>query len=109
MPYKDFTDRTWVVCRSDTPTRCKVDEIITFSGPENDVTVQCNQDHPYGPGKYFPEHDKNGERIEGTLELDRYRITITDTVPKYRILAAFAGVVGGSWTAEDNIGGSGDG
>jgi|GEM_PF-5965860 len=109
MPYKDFTDRTWKVCQSDAPTRCQVNEIVTFFGPENDVTVQCNKDHPYGPAAYFPENDKNGERIEGTVELEKYKITITDTVPKYRILAAFTGVVGGSWTAEDNTGGSGDG
>jgi hypothetical protein len=109
MAYKDFTDRTWRVCKSDAPTRCQVNDIVTFFGPENDVTVQCNQDHSYGPGEYFSENDKNGERIEGLVEQEKYTITITDTVPKYRILAAFTGVAGGSWTAEDNPPGPEDG
>ncbi|HEY0514236.1 MAG TPA: hypothetical protein VGH73_20195 [Thermoanaerobaculia bacterium] len=104
MPYDDFTKRTWKVKLS--TTQCQAEEIIRIDGPENEVTVQCGKNHPYGPAIYVPQEDAKGERIE---RKDEYTITIIAREPKYEIEATFMGVIGGSWTAEDNTGGAGGG
>jgi hypothetical protein len=104
MPFDEFTKRTWKV--TDSTTQCQADEIVYISGTEKEVTVQCGKSHPYGTAMYFSPKDERGERIE---RKDEYTITITAKEPWYEITANFSGGAGGSWTAEDNTGGAGDG
>ena|SRR5436305_4907708 len=102
MPFNDFTDRDWKVCKSDAPDRCQKDEIVSISGTEKNVKIECGQKHAYGEGKYF----EKPERIE---RKDDYKIEIVARQPKHKIQATFGGLAGGSWTAEDNTPGPGDG
>lgn len=99
MPYKDFTDRTWKVKESH--TSCAVGSIVLITGPEENVTVRCGGE-TYKPGQYHPQGGGNGERIARGAE---YTIQLIPVEPKYKLQATFTGLVGGSWTAEDNTGG----
>jgi hypothetical protein len=103
MPFKDFTERPWKVYHSNVPERCQKDEIVSISGTERNVKVECDHKHAYGAGEYFEEEP---ERIERKGE---YTIKIVARNPKHRITATFSDLVGGSWTAEDNTPGPGEG
>jgi pantothenate kinase len=103
MPFEDFTKRPWKVRESDVPERCQVEEIVSITGTKENVKVECSEKHAYGPGEYF---EQEPERIERKGE---YTIKIVARQPRHRITATFSDLVGGSWTAEDNTPGPGDG
>jgi hypothetical protein len=103
MPFEDFTERPWKVLVSNVPERCQKDETIFISGTKENVKVQCTEKHAYGAGEYFEQEPEKIERK------DEYTIKIVARQPKLRITATFWGLAGGSWTAEDNTPGPGDG
>ena len=103
MPFEDFTKRSWIITKSDTP--CTTKSIVRFAGRPTDVEVTCDG-APYPPGMYSPKSGDREERIEAP---NAYSIVMLDTKPKLTLVASFVGVVGGSWTAEDTASGDSGG
>jgi hypothetical protein len=105
MPFEDFKG-CWKIQTS--TVRCQPESIVRIGGSPKAVTVVCGED-PYGPGEYFDEDLEKGEP-EKIEKKEVYAIFFIEKNPKNgkrRIEASFKeGQIGGSWTAEDNTGGT---
>lgn len=94
MSYKDYTDGVWEVRTAEKDSKCPAKHIVTFTGPETQVTLHCDKETPYSAGEY--------KSVSDTIESMEYVIRMIEGGPKPQIEFALQGsVVAGSWTAED--------
>jgi len=100
MSLEEYTKTTWKIIDPPSPTPCKKDEVIKISGPSANVSVICSGSHKYENGVYQDSSD--------TIENDVYVISFVKKNP-YQIKCSLKGPQGGSWTADDNAGGYGNG
>ncbi|HKI06581.1 MAG TPA: hypothetical protein VKK31_31685 [Thermoanaerobaculia bacterium] len=94
MSYKDYTDGVWEVQTAEKDSKCPAKHIVTFTGPETQVILHCNEETPYSDGEYKSASD--------TIESMEYVIRMMKGGPKPQIeFALRSSAVAASWTAED--------
>lgn len=108
MPFEDFK-RPWKILTS--TVACQPPEIVHINGFVNAVIIHCGKEL-YEPGKYFDRDLEEGKEQRIKREDDKkivYEIFFIEKSEngRDRIKASFGeGQIGGSWTAEDNTGGT---
>jgi hypothetical protein len=106
MPYSSFTHpkNLWRI-KSSSGALCKEKETVEFSGPSDDVTVECSghkNPSPYVPKGFYSAGPP--ETVTAKNHPPSYIITLTEGDPNIIKCdpAPPSNQVAGSWTADDS-------
>jgi hypothetical protein len=105
MPFSSYTGRPWKVIDAAPDSKCLPGTLVWFSGTPDKVIIQCDGETPYQEGVYI-------DRLNTIERADGYAIYMIPALPIGQIISfnpkGSVDSAGGSWTADDNVPGSGD-